>query len=205
MRNVGGSSSTVAPREHDTNQSASLQLFGLSSCRRPPPVTGSPPFGTDDLNRDLEAATIGSPANDANMSPATVDRNFIFGWDEPDDLTNPLNWSPRKCLIWALPLASSVFAPGVPQLMKESHSTDAKLASFVVSVNVLGFAAGPMVITPVSELTLAPTQASIPSDCDAYTVTESGDRCYDFATRNGITLNELYSWNPILDNEYNNF
>jgi hypothetical protein len=37
-----------------------------------------------------------------------------------------------------------MFAPGVPDLMKEFHSTNTKLASFIVSVYVLGFAAGPM-------------------------------------------------------------
>jgi len=37
----------------------------------------------------------------------------------------------------------------------------------------------------------APTQSGIPNDCDAYAVTESGDGCEVFATRNGITLANL--------------
>jgi len=37
----------------------------------------------------------------------------------------------------------------------------------------------------------APTQSGIPSDCDAYAVTESGDGCYDSRRGNGITLAEL--------------
>jgi spore germination protein YaaH len=37
----------------------------------------------------------------------------------------------------------------------------------------------------------APTQSGIPSDCDAYAITESGDGCEAFATRNGITLANL--------------
>lgn len=45
-----------------------------------------------------------------------------------------------------------MFAPGVPALMKEFHSDNKELASFVVSVYVLGLAAGPLVIAPLSEL-----------------------------------------------------
>jgi multidrug resistance protein len=50
------------------------------------------------------------------------------------------------------PLASSMFAPSVPQLMAEFNSTNEELASFVVSVYVLGFAVGPLVIAPCSEM-----------------------------------------------------
>jgi MFS family permease len=42
------------------------------------------------------------------------------------------------------PLGSSMFAPGVPQLMVEFGSTSKLYASFVVSVYILGFAIGPM-------------------------------------------------------------
>jgi multidrug resistance protein len=45
-----------------------------------------------------------------------------------------------------------MFAPGVPALMKEFHSDNDELASFVVSVYVLGLAAGPLIIAPMSEL-----------------------------------------------------
>src|ERR1700712_4571259 len=45
-----------------------------------------------------------------------------------------------------------MFAPSVPQLMAEFNSTNEELASFVVSVYVLGFAVGPLVIAPCSEM-----------------------------------------------------
>ena len=45
-----------------------------------------------------------------------------------------------------------MFAPGVSQVMQEFHSKNALLGSFVVSVYILGYAAGPMVIAPLSEL-----------------------------------------------------
>lgn len=44
-----------------------------------------------------------------------------------------------------------MFAPGVPQLMEDFHSTSTILATFVVSVYVLGFAFGPLIIAPWSE------------------------------------------------------
>lgn len=39
-----------------------------------------------------------------------------------------------------------MFAPGVPQVMNDFHSESVDLASFVVSVYVLGYAFGPLVM-----------------------------------------------------------
>ena len=55
-------------------------------------------------------------------------------------------------LIHHRPLASSMFAPGVPEVMTEFHSSNTLLAGFVVSVYVLGYAFGPLIIAPLSEL-----------------------------------------------------
>ncbi|KAJ7727748.1 putative bicyclomycin resistance protein [Mycena metata] len=91
----------------------------------------------------------------ANKDPNVVD------WDGPDDPANPLNWPGWKtginCLLISMstfvtPLASSMFAPGVPTVMEDFQSDNDLLAAFVVSVYVLGFAAGPMAIAPLSEI-----------------------------------------------------
>jgi MFS family permease len=50
------------------------------------------------------------------------------------------------------PLASSMFAPGLEQVMREFRSTNSSLASFVVSVYILGYAVGPLFMAPLSEL-----------------------------------------------------
>lgn len=50
------------------------------------------------------------------------------------------------------PLASSVFAPAIEQVMNEFHSSSTELASFIVSVYIIGFCFGPLVIAPLSEL-----------------------------------------------------
>ena len=41
-------------------------------------------------------------------------------------------------------LASSMFAPGIPQVMRDFHSTNTELAPFILSVYLLGLAAGPL-------------------------------------------------------------
>ncbi|KAL8833998.1 MAG: hypothetical protein Q9170_003972 [Blastenia crenularia] len=85
----------------------------------------------------------------------------IVDWNGPDDPEKPTNWpASRKYGIVAVistitfltPLASSMFAPGVPQVMLEFDSNNIELASFVVSVYILGYAFGPMAIAPMSEL-----------------------------------------------------
>jgi multidrug resistance protein len=45
-----------------------------------------------------------------------------------------------------------MFAPGVPDVITEFHSTSQLLATFVVSVFVLGFALGPLLLAPLSEM-----------------------------------------------------
>jgi MFS family permease len=45
-----------------------------------------------------------------------------------------------------------MFAPGIPELMAEFKSRSTELGSFVVSVYVLGFAVGPLIFAPLSEL-----------------------------------------------------
>ena len=50
------------------------------------------------------------------------------------------------------PLGSSILATGIPQIMAEFHSTNDQLGSLTVSIYLLGFAAGPLLIAPLSEM-----------------------------------------------------
>ncbi|KAI1479278.1 bicyclomycin resistance protein [Daldinia eschscholtzii] len=114
-------------------------------------------------DRDVEKAqapgdAVLSSSNDDGDSDS--DPNVVW-WSGPDDVENPYNWPTwRKVLNCGLisgmtfvsPLASSIFAPGVPQVVAEFHSTSLEIAAFVVSVYVLGFAAGPMLFAPLSEI-----------------------------------------------------
>ncbi|RGP81625.1 hypothetical protein FLONG3_225 [Fusarium longipes] len=91
----------------------------------------------------------------------TQSESDIVWWDSDEDRQNPYNFATWKkvlncvlvsALTFVTPLASSMFAPGVPQLMVEFGSRSPELASFCVSVYVLGFAAGPMLFAPLSEI-----------------------------------------------------
>ncbi|KAJ5166738.1 MFS transporter cpaT [Penicillium canariense] len=93
--------------------------------------------------------------NDGPRDPNIVD------WDGPDDPDNPLNWTKKRkvlatvsiALITLLtPLGSSMFAPGVSQLVRDFNITSTELASFVVSVYLLGYCFGPLLIAPISEI-----------------------------------------------------
>ena len=57
-----------------------------------------------------------------------------------------------QSLTFDRPLASSMFAPGIPDVMSDFKSNNSELASFVVSVYVLGYAFGPLILAPLSEL-----------------------------------------------------
>ncbi|KAF2138301.1 uncharacterized protein K452DRAFT_328851 [Aplosporella prunicola CBS 121167] len=98
--------------------------------------------------------------NEDSPAPAERDANIV-DWDGPSDPANPLNWPARKkwgtiaivsAFTFLTPLGSSMFAPGVPELMAEFNSNSSILAGFVVSIYVLGFAFGPLVIAPLSEM-----------------------------------------------------
>jgi len=80
-----------------------------------------------------EEATIQDPEKLKTVAPSTAQEenpNVVF-WDGPDDPENPVNFSDRvkwgniavlSILSTLTPLASSMFAPGVPELMEEFHS-----------------------------------------------------------------------------------
>ncbi|OBT55453.1 hypothetical protein VE04_04619 [Pseudogymnoascus sp. 24MN13] len=93
--------------------------------------------------------------------PAELDPGFIVWWDGPDDPENPMNWSStwkwvNICVIsvisFIVPLVSSMMAPGVQLVMEDFNTSSPTFATFVVSIFVLGFACGPLILAPLSEL-----------------------------------------------------
>ncbi|KAI1776438.1 MFS general substrate transporter [Hypoxylon cercidicola] len=96
-----------------------------------------------------------APAEKLTQDPNIVD------WDGPDDPTNPLNWSGLKkglhvayvsLFVLYANLASTMFAPGAAELIQEFGITSSIVGTFTVSIYVLGFMFGPMVLAPLSEL-----------------------------------------------------
>lgn len=100
-----------------------------------------------------------SPKDTTDVINAEHDPNIV-DWED-DEPGNPYNWTPKKkwlniailsALTLLTPLGSSFFAPAVPRVMADFNSTSELEATFVVSVYLLGFAFGPILIAPLSEL-----------------------------------------------------
>ncbi|KAH8727156.1 major facilitator superfamily domain-containing protein [Phaeosphaeriaceae sp. PMI808] len=114
------------------------------------------------IEKDLEKNYDGRSISTVDDEPDELEPNpNIVDFDGPNDPENPLNWGIVKkwgtvtlvsFITFLTPLASSMFAPGVPDIMREFKSTDSILEGFMISVYVLGFALGPLVIAPLSEM-----------------------------------------------------
>ncbi|KAA1478671.1 MFS polyamine transporter [Dentipellis sp. KUC8613] len=86
---------------------------------------------------------------------------YLVDWDGPHDPANPKNWSFRKkwiatavvsCFTFISPVSSSMVAPASPQVAAEFGVTNDVVIAMMTSVFVLGYAFGPLVLGPLSEL-----------------------------------------------------
>ncbi|KAH8703473.1 major facilitator superfamily domain-containing protein [Talaromyces proteolyticus] len=125
--------------------------------------TGS---GSTDLQPELEKQPSTTPAEDIDP-PKRQDETAESGdpdlvdWDGPTDPHNPQNWSNARkwCLVTLvsavtcnISMASTVAAPAVPAIMDHFHNSNLELESFVVSIYIIGFVFGPLLVAPLSEL-----------------------------------------------------
>ncbi|KAI1314097.1 major facilitator superfamily domain-containing protein [Xylaria venustula] len=87
--------------------------------------------------------------------------DIIVTWDGDDDPENPMNWPPRKTwwhvtlvslLTFMVPLGATMFAPAIQKVMEDLGSTNEMVASLTVSVYILGWALGPLLLAPLSEV-----------------------------------------------------
>lgn len=85
----------------------------------------------------------------------------VVGWDGPGDPAFPLNFDRRRkwivvtCLgLTTLfsPLSSSILAPAIKAVSADFHTTDTTKASLPVSIFLLGYAVGPLFLSPLSEI-----------------------------------------------------
>ncbi|KAF2471754.1 putative MFS transporter [Lindgomyces ingoldianus] len=85
----------------------------------------------------------------------------VVDWDGSTDPANPQNWAPGAKLTHVLlvsaftlysNLAAVMFAPGAEDLVREFGITNSVVAALTVSIYLLGFALGPLVISPMSEI-----------------------------------------------------
>ncbi|RYP75276.1 hypothetical protein DL771_002496 [Monosporascus sp. 5C6A] len=114
---------------------------------------------TNELNPIVEPKSECHAGSDSEASESR-DANIV-DWDGPHDAENPMNWGLGKvvvslsivCVVTFLSsLASSIFAPGIPQVLEDFKSTSSELGSFIVTVYVIGYVFGPLLIAPLSEI-----------------------------------------------------
>ncbi|EPT01521.1 hypothetical protein FOMPIDRAFT_1029755 [Fomitopsis schrenkii] len=100
-------------------------------------------------------------ASAAHEAKGSDDGVLVVGWDGPDDPANPRNWTKKKK--WAAsfvnsgfrfisPVSSSMVAPAAAQIVEQFHITSSAEASLTISVFVLAYAVGPLVLGPLSEM-----------------------------------------------------
>jgi hypothetical protein len=145
-----------------------------ASSEKSPIRSTSHRIADEEKNKDLEAGLDAGPNRSSSTSDTAIETTVVergqtqeerdpnvVDWDGPDDPYKAINWTSKKkwgniaviaSITFLTPLASSMFAPGVQEVMSEFHSDNDQLASFVVSIYVMGFAFGPLLIAPSSEL-----------------------------------------------------
>ena len=113
---------------------------------------------------------------DRDMSPASIERRRsrrisrlesrlkdpnLVTWEGPDDPENPKNWLFKRkwaaTIIVSLftfisPVSSSMVAPALPTIGAELNITNSVERSLVLSIFLLAYAIGPLILGPLSEL-----------------------------------------------------
>ncbi|KAI1144750.1 major facilitator superfamily domain-containing protein [Nemania diffusa] len=93
--------------------------------------------------------------------PITNINEGIVGWDSQEDAAMPFNFSQRHRWIWVgllsaitllTPFASSILSPAITVLDQEFHNDNAIVGSMTVSIYLLGYVVGPIIIAPLSEI-----------------------------------------------------
>ncbi|KAK2877259.1 hypothetical protein FQN49_001298 [Arthroderma sp. PD_2] len=122
------------------------------SASQPELAAGSARAGTEECEKgSLARIEVDEPSTDPN----------IVDWDGPDDPESPFNWPSTIKIIHIVivsvftlvsNLAATMFAPGIKEMSEEFHITSPNLEAMTVSIYVLGFALGPLILAPLSEL-----------------------------------------------------
>ncbi|KAJ5716338.1 MFS multidrug transporter [Penicillium malachiteum] len=110
----------------------------------------------------IEEKNIESPsAPPAKRYPETDLDKGIVGWDGQDDPANPQNFSTGKkwgllmlvsAITFVSPLASSMFSPAVGYVGEDLGISSEILLAFSVSIYLLGYTCGPLLLAPLSEI-----------------------------------------------------
>jgi multidrug resistance protein len=93
--------------------------------------------------------------------PITDLDNGVIGWESQDDPEMPLNFAPRRkwlmvgllaAITFMTPFASSILAPAISSFEDEFDEHGLVKGSMPVSIFLLGYAVGPLFLSPMSEI-----------------------------------------------------
>ncbi|CEJ60542.1 Putative Synaptic vesicle transporter SVOP [Penicillium brasilianum] len=113
------------------------------------------PIDADDVEANVQRTIT------RKLFPVTDLDRGIVGWDGQDDPENPQNFAMgRKWGLLALmsaitfvsPLASSMFSPAVSYVAIDLDVTNETILALSVSIFLIGYTVGPLVIAPMSEI-----------------------------------------------------
>ncbi|KAI0908131.1 major facilitator superfamily domain-containing protein [Ustulina deusta] len=124
---------------------------------------------SDEKDLERQHAQPDGPQNGLRTQPSI--RSMIQNKNNPklryvplpsqDDPTMPFNFSSRDKWVWVgllsvitllTPFASSILSPAIATLDKEFHNDNEIVGSMTVSIYLLGYVVGPIIIAPLSEI-----------------------------------------------------
>ncbi|PYI33265.1 polyamine transporter 3 [Aspergillus indologenus CBS 114.80] len=101
-------------------------------------------------------------AKESDLENGTIDSDRVLvTWEGEDDPENPKNWSPMRkwkaifamsSFVFMSPLSSTIVAPALPAIASDLNITQPAVEQMVLSIFLLGFACGPLVASPLSEI-----------------------------------------------------
>ncbi|KAF1989053.1 MFS general substrate transporter [Aulographum hederae CBS 113979] len=113
-----------------------------------------------DSTDDTEEGGVPKGSN-PDLFPITDFGKGLVGWDSQEDAQNPQNWGKRKKLLLMTlmsimstlaPLTSTLFAPSISTTMTEFSTTTPLLGTIMITIFMLGFGLGPLLMGPLSEI-----------------------------------------------------
>ncbi|KAF9044167.1 MFS polyamine transporter [Panaeolus papilionaceus] len=141
-----------------------MSLSPSSSIRGEKHGLGEKSPAETDLERQGSPPSQSSPGDTttvASENPPHDGDVLLVDWDGPDDKENPKNWPYRKkwaatlivsAFTFISPVSSSMVAPASAQVAREFGITSTVMMAMTTSVFVLGYAFGPLILGPLSEI-----------------------------------------------------
>ncbi|OAL55524.1 MFS multidrug transporter-like protein [Pyrenochaeta sp. DS3sAY3a] len=140
--------------EESARNSLALPRFSFEGDDRPL-------VSTERLFREWDENTEYDPGYHNVNAMIRQEQDIIITWDGPHDPRNPLNWSQkRKWVVTILvslftfisPFSSTMVTPALPVISDEFDIPEGFMSQLVMTIFLLGYAQGPFVLAPLSEI-----------------------------------------------------